>query len=84
MNYEELYGVSLNEYCKYHNIEPQQLVLKTEKDIELLKRNLHKHTYEIEPTNWEIVGQIHKLLNKKINHLKRLKEWLKSIKKTKQ
>jgi len=77
MTYEELYGVDLEEYCKYHNVEPEGLVLKTQRDIELLKKNLHKHTYEAEPTNWELVSQIHKLLNKKIEHLKRLKEWIK-------
>ncbi len=78
MTYEKLYGVSLDEYCKYHNINPERLVQKTKKDIELLKRNLHKHTYEIEPTNWNLVSQIHKLLNKKIKHLERLKEWIKT------
>jgi len=81
MNYDELYGVDISKYCKYHNIEPQRLVLKTEKDIELLKANLHKHTYDIEPTNWELVSQIHKLLNKKEKHLKRLKEWIKKMRK---
>jgi len=78
MTYEELYGVSLDEYCKYHNINPERLVQKTKKDIELLKKNLHKHTYEIESTNWNLVSQIHKLLNKKIKHLERLKEWIKT------
>jgi len=83
MDYEDLYGVSLDEYCKHHGIEPHQLVQKTEKDIQLLKSNLHKHTYDIEPTNWEIVSQIHKLLNKKINHLKRLNKWIKEARKQK-
>jgi len=77
MTYEELYGVDLEEYCKYHDTEPNGLVLKTQRDIELLKKNLHKHTYETETTNWELVGQIHKLLIKKEEHLKRLKKWIK-------
>ena len=68
MTYKELYGVDLDEYCKYHGTEPGGLVLKTQRDIELLKKNLHRYTYEIEPTNWELIGQIHKLLNKKIEH----------------
>ena len=80
MTYEELYGVNLEEYSKYHNTKPEKLIQKTEKDIELLKKNLHKHTYEIKPTNWELIGQIHKLLNKKIEHLKRLKKWIKKKK----
>jgi len=81
MTYEELYGVDLDEYCKYHDTEPEGLVLKTQRDIELLKKNLHRYTYEIEPTNWELIGQIHRLLNKKIEHSKRLKEWIKTKKK---
>jgi len=80
MTYEELYGVNLEEYCKYHDTEPNGLVLKTQRDIELLKKNLHRHIYDIEPTNWELVSEIHKLLNKKEEHLKRLKKWTKEKK----
>jgi hypothetical protein len=78
MNYDKLYGVSIDEYCKYHQITIDDLINKTEKDIELLKKNLNKEIYT-EPTNWELVGSIHSLLLKKEKHLKRLKQWKKGV-----
>jgi hypothetical protein len=74
MTYDELYGIDINEYCKRHNITVDDLIRKTEVDIEILKNNLHKQTYK-EPTDWTLVGSINKLLNKKEAHLKRLKQW---------
>ena len=76
MNYDELYGINIDEYCKYHSITIEDLIEKTKKDIELLKKNLHKHIYT-EPTNWELVGSIHRFFLKKEAHLKRLKQWKK-------
>jgi len=81
MTYDELYGVDINEYCEKHKITVDDLIKKTEIDIKILKKNLHKHTY-LEPTNWGLVGSINKLLNKKESHLKRLKQWKKEYEKT--
>ena len=72
---DKLYGVNLNEYCKFHSIEIEDLINKTKKDIELLEKNLsnlvHKEGLVVEP----LIDDVLRLKNKKEKHLKRLKEW---------
>jgi len=80
MTYDELYGVDIDEYCKRHKTTVDELINKVETDIQILKENLAKHTYS-EPTNWTLVDSIHKLLNKKESHLRRLKQWKKGLEK---
>jgi hypothetical protein len=84
MTYDELYGINLDEYCEYHDITIDGLVEKVKRDIELLKKNLHK-IVRIEGKLLDSrVDRISDLIDKKEKHLKRLKEWGKSKKKLKE
>ena len=78
-NYDELYGVNLDEYCNFHNVEIEDLINKTKKDIFILKRNLNKLIYkDCIPITEPIIGSIYELIQKKEKHLKRLIKWKRS------
>jgi len=76
MNYDELYGISIDEYCKYHNTTIDSLISKTSKDIELLKRRLNCLIYEEKvDIGSQLINDVYSLLQKKERHLERLKKW---------
>jgi methyl coenzyme M reductase subunit C-like uncharacterized protein (methanogenesis marker protein 7) len=75
-SYDELYGVDLNEYLKFHNKTKNQLEKEIERDIKLLKSNLDKLIKERDITD-PLIGSVYELLKKKSNHLKRIRKWKK-------
>lgn len=79
MTYDELYGVTLDEYCRIHNTTIEKLIKKTEIDIDLLKKRLASLVFADEMDIY-LVNEVHKLLSKKRKHLKRLKQWKKEAK----
>jgi predicted membrane chloride channel (bestrophin family) len=79
-NYDDLYGLDLNEYCELIKINIDTLITKNEKELEILKSRLHKLVWvEEEPfdlkRNDMLINCIDKLIKKKEKHLKRLKDW---------
>jgi len=78
-DYNDLYGIDLDEYCSFHSIEIEDLINKTKKDIFILKRNLNKLIYkDCIPITEPIIGSIYELIKKKEKHLERLKKWKRS------
>jgi len=73
-SYDEIYGIDLNEYLKRQNKKINDLINEIETDINILKDNMRKNIYVNNP-NWILIGEIHKVIVKKENHLRRLKEW---------
>ena len=74
-DYDEIYGCTLEEYCKFHNTSIEELKEKTEKDIELLRSNLRKIIYDEERLLDPVTEAIQGLISKKRKHLSRLKDW---------
>ena len=74
-NYYEIYGVTLEEYCKAHDITVDVLIKKVETDIRLLETRLqelvNKDEYVVNP----LINEVFQMLKKKEKHLKRLKGW---------
>jgi len=72
MNYKTLYGVSLTEYCVYHNITIKELKDRIKKDIELLEINYKKYASrnaKLNDNELFIAMDIRNLLDKKRQHL---------------
>ena len=71
MTYDELYGLSLEQYCERHGITIDDLIQKTKTDIDILSERLdgigdfisHEFT------------TVYNALNGKRKHLSRLEEW---------
>jgi len=74
-SYQDIYGVSLGEYCQAHGISVVDLIKKVETDIKLLKNRLRelvdKDEYVVNP----LINEVYQTLKKKEKHLKRLKGW---------
>jgi len=77
-NLDEIYGVSLEEYCKLQGITPEDLLKKTETDIEILSKRLRKLIWEEDRLLDPLVEEIERVVSKKRKHLKRLKDWYKN------
>ena len=75
IGYDELYGVNLDEYCKFHQITIDDLMNKTKKDIELLNKRLYILVCKKNKLGSQITNEVYKLLQKKKKHLERLKKW---------
>ena len=75
-NYDEIYGVDLDTYCKLHGVSVDKLIEKVKTDIKLLQNNLH---YLVWVKNVDVcdllVREVYYLLQKKEKHLQRLKRW---------
>ena len=80
MNYDQLYGMTIDEYCKAHNTNVDNLINKTNTDIKLLEKRLKHLVWKDNKLLEPIVGSCFMLLNKKRKHLKRLKKWKKENK----
>jgi len=73
ISYDELYGISLGDYCKAHETTLDELIQKIEIDIQILEANLEK-VLNNDSTNY-LVDQIFFTIKKKRDHVERLKEW---------
>jgi len=71
--YDEVYGMSLDEYCAVHNTTMELLIGKVAKDVEILKENFKKEYTGMLPT--PLGDKIYEALEKKRKHLDRLKDW---------
>jgi hypothetical protein len=74
--YDEIYGVSIEEYTKRHNIDIEDLIKKTKIDIEILKENLKRTmSMKLQYPDDYIITEIFKTINKKEKHLEHLQNW---------
>jgi len=74
--YDDLYGVSLDEYCLKQETSLDELIRKIEIDIDLLNQNLERVlVMQLSHDEGYIVDTIFNLIKKKRNHVERLKEW---------
>jgi len=74
-SYQDIYGVSLEEYCQAHGITIEKLIKKVETDIKLLKTRLRDLVNEDEYVVNPLINEVYQVLKKKEKHLKRLKGW---------
>ncbi len=74
---DDLYGVSLNEYCAIHGTTPEALIQKTCTDIALLRQRLHRLVWNAEqdPKNEDLIPHVKEKMERKQRHLERLMEW---------
>jgi hypothetical protein len=74
--YDDIYGISLDEYVKKHDVTLDDLIEKTKTDILLLKENLSKVLKEKRPypDNY-LETVIFQTIKKKEKHLEHLSEW---------
>ena len=82
-NYDEIYGLDINDYCEAIGFTIDQLIKKNEKEIEILKEKLKKLVWCEEDTidpnkTMELINCRYELLQKKERHLERLKKWKKA------
>jgi hypothetical protein len=78
LNYDELYGISINEYVDAQSITISQLIDKVKVDIKLLKENLKKVLENEGITNAKVTV-ISNTIKKKEKHLERLRNWEEGI-----
>ncbi len=71
--YDLLYGMDLDEYCKAHGVTVAQLVKKTEIDIEILNKRFGKLYTDI--VLCPLGRRVYTALQKKMLHRDRLQEW---------
>jgi hypothetical protein len=75
-NYDDIYGVSLDEYVARQGITLEDLINKTKMDIAILKENLRRVVKEDRPypDNY-LETVIFKTISKKEKHLDHLLDW---------
>jgi hypothetical protein len=75
-NYDDIYGVSLDEYVARQGITLEDLINKTKIDIAILKENLRRVVKEDRPypDNY-LETVIFKTISKKEKHLDHLLDW---------
>ena len=79
-DYDELYGIDIDEYCLRHNTTIDELIRKSEIDIEILYENVDK-LIEAERNGKTAYEDMHLLdtvsftINKKYKHIQRLESW---------
>jgi hypothetical protein len=77
-SYDELYGVDIEEYCKIHNTTLEDLIQKSEIDIELLRKNMGRLLQEdLTYEEGYITKVLFDLIKKKQKHVDHLKMWTK-------
>jgi len=78
-NYDDFYGLTLEEYCDVIGISIETLINKNTKEIEVLKNRLNKLVWaEVQEDDEKIpylINCIARLIEKKEKHLDRLKKW---------
>lgn len=75
MTYDEIYGMDLDNYCLAHGTTIEDLISKTELDIEILTTRMQEEFPRGSMTFTPLASEIYKLIRKKKNHVTRLKEW---------
>jgi len=81
MKYEDLYGVTLEEYAEAHGMSVEDIISQTRTDIVLLKKNYFryaKRNHELTDDEQALVVKIWELVEKKKNHLEGMMKWLSS------
>jgi hypothetical protein len=75
-SYDDIYGISLDEYVKRHGLTLEGLIEKTKVDIGILKENLKKTLEEKKPyPDSYIENVIFQTIRKKEAHLEHLLDW---------
>jgi hypothetical protein len=75
-SYDEIYGVTLEEYTKIHNTTIDELINKTKIDIKILYNNLGDLMEQDLPYPSDfIIEKVLQTIKKKENHVSRLQEW---------
>jgi len=74
-NNDDLYGISIGEYCDVHSISVDDLVASVTKDIEILDNRLKEIGDMMEP----LFDAVYLLKDKKIRHRERLLDWLSNV-----
>lgn len=74
-NYDELYGMDLNEYCEKHSIDIDFLIKKVELDLHILKKRLREVYTKEDLVMSDLALDVYDLIAKKETHLERLKDW---------
>ena len=74
LDYNNLYGISLEDYIKEQETTLSSLIQKVQKDILLLENNLKKVIKDKDLTDPD-VNIIFNTIKKKQKHLQRLKDW---------
>jgi predicted RNA methylase len=87
MNYDELYGVPLDEYYKILNERidfckgaEEVVPAKVRAEIDILQKNYDRYAsrnHQLTDKELELVLNIRKLINKKKKHYERLMKWRK-------
>jgi len=76
---DEIYGLSLDEYCYALGVDIDSLIDKNQKEIQILKERLYTlvwgETNKTFRKENELIEEIQKYISKKEKHLKRLKNW---------
>ncbi len=79
LTYDELYGVNISEYCLAHNTTLEEIISKSEIDIEILKDNLRRLIEQDKSGNfpgvYNRITPVHSAIKKKQNHIDKLKDW---------
>jgi len=76
-NTDDIYGITIDEYLKLHNVSLKDLIENIKIDIDLLQKNFYKEVFEKEAQNIPLINNIYEKLIKKKNRLKRLQSFLK-------
>ena len=75
-SYDDLYGLSLEEYLQAHEITLEELIRKVELDKDILNANLKKVLdADLPYPESYLVTAIVNTIKKKENHLTRLTDW---------
>jgi hypothetical protein len=74
--YDDIYGVTLDEYVKRHGLDLEDLINKTKMDIAILKENLGKVIKDKLPyPDSYLETIIFQTIKKKERHLQHLLDW---------
>ena len=75
-SYDDIYGISLDEYCKWHDLTLDDLIKKVEIDIDILKASLMATLEKKLPyPESYLETMIYKTISKKEKHLQHLLDW---------
>jgi len=75
---DDIYGVTLDEYCMLHKVTIDDLIDSVELDIELISKNIRQEVYDNDMQNDALLNTLMEARDSKRKHLKRLVEWKRS------
>lgn len=79
-SYEDIYGITINEYCFVHDTTPKKLIDKVKTDIHILENNYNKYErikHKISDREMKLVFLIKKQIKSKKAHLEKLEKYTK-------